>query len=546
MQHAMQYSMIEWSFASQQQPANPPETLELDVILTDPAGKEYHLPAFWSGGLTWRVRYTPLTSGVHHYTTRCSDTSNTGLHGQEGAITVEPYSGKNTLLQHGMLRISADRRYLEHSDGTPFFWLGDTWWMGLCRRLEWPGEFQQLVADRVQKGFTVIQIVAGLYPDMPPFDQRGANEAGFPLDPVTSALNPAYFDMADLRIDRLVRAGLVPCIVGCWGYYLDYLGMDVIKRHWRNLVARYAAYPVVWCLAGEALMPFYQKQFGTPEEKQDYRTKLHAEWTEIARYVREIDPYRHPITIHPNGGESGRQMIDPAYLDIDMLQTGHSDRDSMPGTIRQVQAAYAAEPPVPVINAEVCYEGIGEACRQDIQRYYFWMCMLSGACGHTYGANGLWQLNRREQLYGPSPHGLMWGDTPWDDAAQLPGAEQLGIGKRILERYEWWRFEPHQEWIEPHATPEQPRQPFAAGIPGQVRVCYIPARWNSPAILGLEQGSTYKAAFVDPRTGQIHELGLAQPNNEGTWHLQQPVMPALQDWVLVMECVEGNTGQQIK
>ena len=54
----------------------------------------------------------------------------------------------------------------------PFFWLGDTWWMGLTKRLLWPEGFKLLTADRVKKGFTVIQIVAGLYPDMVPFDSR--------------------------------------------------------------------------------------------------------------------------------------------------------------------------------------------------------------------------------------------------------------------------------------------------------------------------------------------------------------------------------------
>ncbi len=28
---------------------------------------------------------------------------------------------------------SADRRHIEHVDGTPFFWLGDTWWMALTQ-----------------------------------------------------------------------------------------------------------------------------------------------------------------------------------------------------------------------------------------------------------------------------------------------------------------------------------------------------------------------------------------------------------------------------
>jgi hypothetical protein len=97
--------------------------------------------------------------------------------------------------------------------------------MGLCQRLEWPADFQQLTADRAAKGFTVVQIVAGLYPDMPAFDSRGANEAGFPLEKNYGHINPAYFDMADLRIQHLVSRGLAPRIVGCWGYFLHFMGV---------------------------------------------------------------------------------------------------------------------------------------------------------------------------------------------------------------------------------------------------------------------------------------------------------------------------------
>ena len=63
-----------------------------------------------------------------------------------------------------------------HRDGEPFYWMGDTWWMGLTTRLDWPAGFHALTVDRVEKGFSVIQIVAGLYPDMDPFDERGAND----------------------------------------------------------------------------------------------------------------------------------------------------------------------------------------------------------------------------------------------------------------------------------------------------------------------------------------------------------------------------------
>ena len=61
----------------------------------------------------------------------------------------------------------------------------------------------------MSKGFTLVQIVAGLYPDMPGYDPRGANEAGYPWEPDYATLNPAYFDQADLRISWLVRHGLL-------------------------------------------------------------------------------------------------------------------------------------------------------------------------------------------------------------------------------------------------------------------------------------------------------------------------------------------------
>jgi hypothetical protein len=37
---------------------------------------------------------------------------------------------------------SSDGHYLLRG-GKDFFWLGDTWWMGLSRRLHWPEEFRK-------------------------------------------------------------------------------------------------------------------------------------------------------------------------------------------------------------------------------------------------------------------------------------------------------------------------------------------------------------------------------------------------------------------
>src|SRR5258708_12667428 len=105
---------------------------------------------------------------------------------------MKPYEGDQTLYRHGFLKVSADHRHLQYADGTPFFWLGDTWWMGLCNRLAWPDDFQKLAEDRRRKGFNVIQIVAGLYPDMHPFDPPAANQAGFSCQQKNAPLPPHY------------------------------------------------------------------------------------------------------------------------------------------------------------------------------------------------------------------------------------------------------------------------------------------------------------------------------------------------------------------
>jgi hypothetical protein len=144
---------------------------------------------------------------------------------------------------------------------------------------QWPDDFRELVSDRASE-VTVIQIVAGLYPDMGPADPRGANEAGLAWEGNFARVNPAYFDMADLRIAEMVRSGLLPCIVGSWGYYLDFAGPDVLRKHWRYLIARWGAYPAVWCVAGEALMPYYVPDAAVPESSSPDERR--AFWTALA------------------------------------------------------------------------------------------------------------------------------------------------------------------------------------------------------------------------------------------------------------------------
>ena len=435
---------VECAFTAERGYADAFNEVVLDVIFTDPAGKEFRVPAFWAGGKTWKVRYASPLTGTHRYRTVCSPANDAGLHGVAGEVTITPYSGKNPLYAHGPVQVAADKRHFEHADGTPFFWLGDTWWMGLCSRLSWPKGFKQLTANRVKKGFNLVQIIAGLYPDMYQFDPRGANEAGFPWEEGYSHIRPEYFDAADKKIAHLIANGITPCIVGAWGYFLAWMTEDQLKAHWRYLIGRYGAWPVIWCTAGEANLPWYlAKNF--PE---DDRTMVKA-WTKLIRYLQETDPFNRPVTIHPtaiNRYTARNATDDETLLDFDMLQVSHAQNEAVGAAVKAVRETYAATPRMPVINGEPCYEMLMGNITAPWPRRAFWSCVLNGAMGHTYGGNGIWQCNQPGIPHGASPHGGNYGNTPWQVAMNYTGSAECAHGKALLTRYAWEKFEPHPEW----------------------------------------------------------------------------------------------------
>lgn len=522
--------VFEIALLSTQAVDHPYQNLSVKVRIDCPDGSHFEIPAFWAGENRWKFRVSAPKPGVYQYRTACSDPANAGLHDQTGQFTAVETESSNPLLAHGRLCVSPDKTYLMHEDGTPFLWVADTWWMGLTSRLDWPGGVRTLAADRAAKGFSVIQIVAGPLPDMDWGDPRGMNEAGLPLNEDFSEINPAWFDHADLKIAHLVESGLLPCIVGMWGYYLPRMGVEKAQRFWEYLVARYGAYPVVWCIAGEGTMPYYLSK--SPQEDAALQK---SGWSEVMLHVRRIDGYKNLITIHPT--QFGRDMVDdPALMDFEMLQTGHGDIDSIPNVRESVARSVVREPVMPVINSEVNYEGIMGYCWQNIQRWCFYVTLLNGAAGHTYGANGIWQMSTPEKPYGPSPHGRSWGNTPWIEACQLPGSRQVGLGANLLRRYPWWRMKPHPEWIEP-AHARDPWRFAGAGIPGELRVFYISHLWDPPLIKSIEKGVDYQAFYFDPTSGREFDAGLVAPDAEGNWRPALP--PEVHDWVLVMEKKNG-------
>ena len=526
--------VTEWSYTSSKTYKNPFRDIVLDMIVTSPQGTKQKIPAFWAGDNDWSFRFSAPETGTYSFETICNDIKNNDLHQQKGKIKVIEYTGDNPLYKNGPLKISENNRQFEYADGTPFFWLADQWWHGMTTRFKWPEDFQTLTADRKEKGFSVIGFAVAFPCDIEPFDPRGENEAGNPwFDSSFTSINPAYFDLTDLRINHLLSQGIVPNIMGSWGYYIKWAGEENMKAHYRYLIARYAAYPITWTLAGEVTLAYYTD---LGENWDFYKAQFRDQWSEVGRYLQANDPYNRLVTVHPGPGiwDGKPPLDDMSVLDFIFLQSGHNNFKTLSRAVSQVNENLELYPGKPVLHGEVCFEGMKGSSWNDIQRFLFWSNLLSGTAGFSYGVEGIWQFNTEEELFGASPVGNVWGNIPWEEAMHYKGSAEVGIGKKLMENFEYWRFEPHPEWIEANNSGELSSY-FVAGIPGEVRVIYLhekPSRYNPYTLVGLTQKSAYAYQYLDPITGKEHERITFKADDEGRWEVPEP--PVMQDFVLAI------------
>jgi len=88
------------------------------------------VPGFWDDGDTYRIRFSPPTTGEWRYETQ---SANPELNGKTGAFTVAAPSANN----HGSVEVF-NTNYFRHADGTPYHQFGTTCyaWVHQTRELQ--------------------------------------------------------------------------------------------------------------------------------------------------------------------------------------------------------------------------------------------------------------------------------------------------------------------------------------------------------------------------------------------------------------------------
>jgi len=364
--------------------------------------KTIEIEGFWDGGDIWKVRMAPPEVGSWSYEVTSSEKS---LQQRGSFICVESS-------RHGFIRPNPVRPYsFMYDDGTPWLWKGDTSWRGYTSLVPYEGRWKSYVDLRAQQGYTAMQSIVVSYINGLGFWK---NEGGSCFVEGTDAkdydqLNPGYFHWIDKRLDYALDRGIVPVILFTWAQeYVNFTPRQ-FERFVHYLVARYAAKNVIWVLCGE-----YNEitaDFGRPT----------SEFADLGRLVKKLDPYDHPVTLHPTGRTSSDEFGDEEWHDIIMQQTPYSARDI--GRDRRHNK--------PVVNAEPRYFYPLEAGEgaNDESRFELWEIVCSGG----YYTSGFFAT------YAPDKGG-------WDPAALPEEQNWVSFLNRYVTRLPLTEMEPHPEW----------------------------------------------------------------------------------------------------
>ena len=515
---------------------NPYVETEIDATFTHTDGTVITLPGFWKKGKTWAVRFSPTKEGEWSYRVTCKDASNEGLFA-EGALHATAATKDTALSEHGFVTIETGKRYYQHADGTPFFWLGDTNWQAfsaasteLCN---YPGcdcgnQFKHIVDNRLEKGFTVYQTYF--------FQGTGSGERSLWREgdysrPDTEVFNGKVDDMFAYLHDK----GLVVALgLGCHTATTDNMKQEDLLRFTRYVVARYSCYSIVW-ISGQEINTDVEGGSITPGY-----SSLDC-YMELSALIEELDGYNHPNSAHMYPmyayDDRAKPIGEAEWHDFWTVQGGHS-------TV-QPKAYYesyynsgGSKGVKPFLESEANYEDIncGGFTGYNYTRMGAWKSILCGSAGFTYGTTGIWvscfSNDTYTSLYGATNS---YSYEPWYMGLDKPASFEMTYLKEFFTDIgPWYDLVPAFDDKKAANFCAFENYVMAATADGSLAVCYFydEATTIRGTIRCLDSSKTYDAYWYNPRTGKYipAEQGIVLADGK----YKVPNKPDSADWVFLI------------
>ncbi len=518
------FGLFETSFSASDDVADPFHDVDLLVTFTSPSRQSQTVRGFWDGGDRWRVRFSPDEEGAWTYITETRPAGVDGLHEQSGTFRVGLASTRTALARHGPIRVAAPGTYLEHVDGTPFFWMADTAWNGPLMSDD--SEWDDYIAERKRQGFTAVQWVTTQWRAAPTGDRDG-RLAFTGHDRIDIDLE--FFRRLDAKVAALDEAGLLNVPVLLWAISSGNdpmvnpghaLPEDQAARLARYMIARWQGYASVWMLGGDG----------------DYRGEKAERWRRIGRAV--FDDVSHaPALMHPGGMQwILGEFVDEPWVAIHGYQSGHGDGVENLRWITEGPAArdWGREPHRPFINLEppyenhLAYQSRQPHSAQSVRRALYWSLLNAPTAGVSYGGHGVWGWD--DGSGPPTDHAGSGVPLAWREALVMPGAEQVRHLVDAFTAIEFWRLRPAPEILldQPGVDDAAAFVSVSATDDGALLVAYAPTAEPLTFHADRLSGSA-KATWIDPRTG--HRVPATKEDRRTVARF---VPPGEGDWLLVL------------
>jgi hypothetical protein len=402
------------------------------------------------------------------------------------------------------LKIDSSKRFLVRADGSPFVWIGDTFWLFSKLTRE---QRLQLLDDRQSKGFNVVMIRVGMGNEKVD-EPIGFNEN---LEPIES-----HFQEIDHLVREANKRGMYVAIATGWWQIVEDFDEKALYRFGKFIGDRYKDNDnIIWLGAGES--GGHRRRSELDFERVKY----------LVQGIRDGDTGDKLLTLHADfqRGTSLSQMT--SLVDFDNWQTSQwccpdelPRKDNRNWTVWDAIAFdYAQSPTKPTLDIEAWYEntnlgGGTPASPYNIRRRAYFS-MLAGGFGHSYGGSGVWDAT-----------------SDFSQALQLEGSTQIGYLSQFFHALgsDFLKLRPNQAMVVKGQSSnyDQHLQATSAND-GSYALVYTAG--TSKFALNLDQLSadSVSVMWFNPRT-----TALIKENAVTRDSLVSFATPDKEDWVLVL------------